>query len=192
MCALAFVDYENVGSLNDFDLSKYEKTLIFMGEKQKYINIEHMTSNQELSFNIIKVGGVSPNNLDFHLSFYLGKLHTELDKKISFDIISNDKGFAPLIEHINSHNRTCRLISTRKEVKKVTTPSTLDLLEEKLIPSLKSRAKIKRPKSYESLCNHINSQLKLDGKDKLINLYINKLITQKFIKNDDGKILYLD
>ena len=31
----AFIDYENIGSLNKVDLSFYEKIIIFVGAKQK-------------------------------------------------------------------------------------------------------------------------------------------------------------
>ncbi|MDQ7073673.1 MAG: PIN domain-containing protein [Gammaproteobacteria bacterium] len=45
---------------------------------------------------IIQIHTTQENNLDFHLAYYLGKYDQEANKNITFEVISNDKGYSPL------------------------------------------------------------------------------------------------
>ena len=48
----------------------------------------------------IKISGNGRNALDFHIDYYIGVLATK-DSNGRFHVISRDKGFDPLIRHLN-------------------------------------------------------------------------------------------
>ncbi len=102
----AFIDFENIPTLEGIELVKFSKIYIFIGAKQNKISLGN---NIELlsEFHFLKLKNTSPNNLDFHISYYLGKFDTLADKTIQFEIISNDTGFDPLIKHIKENGRKC-------------------------------------------------------------------------------------
>ncbi|WP_229360329.1 PIN domain-containing protein [Ferrimonas sediminicola] len=85
----AFIDYENIGRLDKVDLGS-----------------QHYPSPIELT--LIQVQEIQSNNLDFHLSYYLGKFDALEAPEIAFDVISNDNGFTPwsLISAATAANAT--------------------------------------------------------------------------------------
>ena len=89
----AFIDYENIGSLEKIDLEIYQRIIIFLGAKQSKIDFGNKKYSEALDFTIIHLNATSSNNLDFHLSYYLGKYESIAQKEISFEVISNDNGF---------------------------------------------------------------------------------------------------
>ena len=67
------------------------------------------------------------NNLDFHLAFYLGVHHLEAGKDVKFHVISNDKGFDGVIQHLVDMGRACERVSRakKKTAKKVVAKKTV-------------------------------------------------------------------
>src|SRR5699024_9745325 len=99
---------------------------------------------------------------------------------VSFEIISNDKGFSPLIAHIKTNGRSC------KQVKVATAPTT----KSKLITSLTSKPKDKRPKKVSSLRNHIATHMAVKGNEIAIQNYFNQLVNEKLIKVSGDDVEY--
>ena len=98
----AFIDYENIHSLEKVgDLSAYMRIIVFLGAKQQSINFGELRSHKMLNLSVIQIEAVADNNLDFHLTYYLGLFDKQEDDAIEFDVISNDKGFDGVIAHIN-------------------------------------------------------------------------------------------
>lgn len=178
----AFIDYENVGNLDCIDLSSYEKVVLFLGAKQPKINFGTSRYNQPIDMLLVQLKACQANNLDFHLAYYLGKFNEQLEKRISFDVISNDNGFAPLIAHIKNNGRQCIQVKTQKAAPTQT--------NDKLLNSLLNKAKEKRPKSVTSLKNHIASHLRLQGNDIAIQQQLKLLQEKKIIAIDNEKINY--
>ncbi len=104
----AFVDLENIGSLKNISIDKYDRIYVFVGSMQSNISLTSDSTENFVELKILKVRGVSKDNLDFHLSYYLGKFDTSAKKDISFTIISNDTGFDNLIKHISCTGRKCQ------------------------------------------------------------------------------------
>lgn len=97
------VDYENVQPVLSQHIES-DKThfIIFVGSHQSRISYELAASLQPLGKKVqyIKMNQGGRNSLDFHIAYFIGKLSTE-DKQANFVIISNDKGFDPLVEYLN-------------------------------------------------------------------------------------------
>ena len=79
------------------------KVLVFVGQNQSKISFDLVSAVQHLEKNAeyIKIQGNGPNALDFHIAFYIGQFSVE-NGDSHFHIISKDKGFDPLIKHLES------------------------------------------------------------------------------------------
>ncbi|MCV6611164.1 MAG: PIN domain-containing protein [Amphritea sp.] len=177
----AFIDYENIGCLSKIDLSVYCKVVLFLGAKQPKIDLGEKKYDSPIDLVLVQLKATQSNNLDFHLSYYLGKYDHQAPANVTFDIISNDNGFSPLIAHIKTNGRNC------KQVKVNSAPSA----KSKLISSLTSKPKEKRPKKVSSLRNHIAAHMAVKGNEVAIQNYFNQLVNQKLIKVSGDDVVYI-
>lgn len=177
----AFIDYENVGSLAKIDLSLYQKVFVFMGAKQLRLDFG---DNRQYSFpiniQIIQIAVTQSNNVDFHLAYYLGKTNLEAPSEVIFEVISHDNGFTPLLSHLKQNGRQCKLFKIGNAC----------LEKNKLLQSLITKPKEKRPQKVTSLKNHIASHLRIKDDQVKIQSYVNQLIADKSIMLEGDKIVY--
>jgi hypothetical protein len=176
----AFIDYENIGCLSKVDLSIYSKVVLFVGAKQPKIDLGDKKYDSPIELVLVQLKATQSNNLDFHLSYYLGKYDGDAPAGVSFDIISNDKGFLPLIAHIKINGRVCKQV----KVASVPTPKS------KLISFITSTPKDKRPKKIVSLRNHIAAHMGVKGNEVAIQNHINQLVNEKIIKVSGDSVEY--
>ncbi len=85
---------------------------VFVGKAQTKLSFETVSAIQDLGerAKYIKISGAGPNALDFHIAFYIGQISSN-DPDAFFHIISKDKGFDPLVEHL----RERKVYSIRSE-----------------------------------------------------------------------------
>lgn len=205
----AFIDYENIGSLNKVDLSCYEKIIIFVGATQKTINFGDYVYLEPLEITYIKIAEVKKNNLDLHLAYYLshynniasnsssanyGSSKNGSSTNIAFEVISNDKAFAPLVTHINSTGRQCtqvgwlaeasnKLKNTRIKKAKKNTPH--------LISNIYYMHKAARPKRISALRNHIQTCMGIKDNVQLeVHKYIKELLQEGVISIENELVKY--
>lgn len=176
----AFVDYENIGTLAKIDLSLYQRVFVFMGAKQPRLDFGEKKYEFPIDIQIIQIAISQSNNLDFHLAYYLGKTNGEAPAGVVFEVISNDNGFSPLLSHLKKNGRQC------KQLKMGTASSE----KVKLVQSLSSKSKEKRPKKVVSLKNHIASHLRIKGDEVKVQSYINQLVTDKYLHLDGDAVVY--
>ncbi|MCR3984967.1 PIN domain-containing protein [Aeromonas caviae] len=96
------IDFENVQPERLAVLAKdHFKILVFVGANQSKLVFDTVSVIQQLGdkAQYIKIAGSGPNALDFHIAFYIGQLAAS-DPTGFFHIISKDKGFDPLIQHL--------------------------------------------------------------------------------------------
>ncbi|HHF0534535.1 TPA: PIN domain-containing protein [Vibrio alginolyticus] len=177
----AFIDYENIGSLGKVDISPYKKVVVFLGAKQSKIDFNESRYDKPIDLVLVQVKASQSNNLDFHLAYYLGKFDAEAAEAVTFDVISNDSGFSPLISHIKSTGRQC------KQVKVTGVSGEL----QKLIQSLTSVPANKRPQKLKSLRNHVAALLRIKGNDAAIQGYLNHLVNNKVVRVSGDSVEYL-
>jgi hypothetical protein len=70
----AFIDYENVGSLGEVDLSGYERVIGLLGAKQPRLDFTDTQQDEPVNLVVVQVKGSQASNLDFHLACYLGMI----------------------------------------------------------------------------------------------------------------------
>jgi hypothetical protein len=116
----AFVDYENVGSLEDISLEQYERIYVFCGPKNSKLKLGELPAEGFCRIELIGLKTSGRNNLDFHLTFYLGRHHEVAEKQVGFHVISNDIGFEGVVEHLRKLGREAQRIGTRPPRAKTT------------------------------------------------------------------------
>ncbi|AGO17199.1 PIN domain-containing protein [Glaesserella parasuis] len=206
----AFIDYENVNSLDGLNLQEYDRTFLFIGSVNNQLRLTEKF-NDEINITLITVKDISKNNVDFHLTYYLGKLDACVDKNIEFHILSNDKGFDGICQFIQ-HQREPR-ICFRKAINQTEEKIALPLLpnqatkvnnaEQEKISQVVQEFKAfiskvqKRslPVKLATLKNSIYNQTSLKGvdkkeADKLLPKIIDQLVQKKLIKVNENKVSY--
>lgn len=108
-----FIDFENTNSLGNIIPKANDKVILFLGAHQKNFPISTVQELLELPCEkeLVKVEGQSANNVDFHLSCYLGLYNTTAPKSAKFIIVSKDKGFDNLVNTLNNRIRACSKVS---------------------------------------------------------------------------------
>lgn len=187
------IDYENVHPLS-FDLPKdYPfKVILFVGASQSKIPIELVTSMQMIGTDAeyLKIEGNGKNALDFHVTFYLGRLF-EKDPNGYFHIISKDSGFDVLIKHLRNQKI---LIQRYKQIidipaLKISNSKTLEEKIQVITDYLKSRGNAK-PRKVATLSNTINALFMKALSDKELETLIDKLAQKKLIRIEGTIVHY--
>lgn len=184
----AFVDYENVGSLENLDIQKYDRIFIFCGPKNKRIKFGEFPSDRFCVVEFISVNTTGSNNLDFHLAFHLGRFHEIAERTIVFHIISNDEGFNGLVNHLKTIGRGCKKVLSRPIM-----AEQLPVLSEDtklVINGLKLLDGRKRPRKKASLMNWIKSRCqKLANATSHESIY-KELLNMEYVQESDSGISY--
>ncbi len=194
----AFIDYENINRLDKLNLSAYKKIIIFMGHNQNKINFRETRYNENINLTIIQVNGVSKNNLDFYLSYYLGFFNEKAPKETIFHVISNDKGFNFLVDHINKTIRPCRQIEIINKIKKKNKIKKEPRIEKiskytnKIIEKLSLLDFKLKPNKKESLYNYISTSLNIKKSPETIETVFNELIVFNLIYLEGNKVKYIE
>jgi hypothetical protein len=93
------IDWENVQP-NDADVRALvpEATdlWLFHGPNQKNVASHHVAFGERAT--PVRIARTGKNALDFHLSFYIGYIAAR-DPQARFVVISNDKGYGPMLDH---------------------------------------------------------------------------------------------
>ncbi|MCY4390392.1 MAG: PIN domain-containing protein [Desulfurellaceae bacterium] len=148
------------------------KVLVFVGQNQSKLSFDLVSAVQHLGKNAeyIKIQGNGPNALDFHIAFYIGQFSVE-NSDSHFYIISKDKGFDPLIKHLESKKipvhrhkdisgiplpKPAKAKKEPAHVSKPVSPSITKERVQKIVEFLIARGNAK-PRKLKTLSNSINA-----------------------------------
>ena len=111
------VDYENVHKVDLSVLDDSYSAIIFVGVNQNIPKAarKESTAHRFRRADFRKVGGAGKNALDFHIAFQLGRTFETSPSTICI-VLSRDKGFDPLLQHLNSVGFQCRRIDSLDEL----------------------------------------------------------------------------
>jgi hypothetical protein len=128
---LLLVDYENVPKVDLSVLDEGHRAVIFVGHHQEPPKAARKPAAAH-RFNRVdfqKIEGVGKNALDFHIAFHLGRVF-ETAPDTECIVIAKDKGYDPLLAHLNMNGMKCRrvesweaLVAGRPAVRKVPAPA---------------------------------------------------------------------
>lgn len=117
-----FIDFENLQKVKFKKLEKVcDRVFILIDAAEKSIPFSLVRQIQKLGKAVkwIPIKNPDDGDLNYHLSFVLGKLHQKTDKAVEFAILSNNRSFDPLVNFINESGRTCLRVKNRKPQKPV-------------------------------------------------------------------------
>ena len=172
-----FVDFENVHQIDASVIgAKSVNFTLLLGAKQTKLDaglveklMEHAASVQ-----LIRLASSGKNALDLTLAYYVGRT-VSADPAAYIHIVSKDKGFDPLIEHLRSlhihahrHDSFATLtFSGTAKVAGVASKAEPAGQEEPLNRVLEHLRKnvANRPKKKKTLLSHLKSQLGKDATD---------------------------
>ncbi|HEX7052547.1 MAG TPA: PIN domain-containing protein [Burkholderiales bacterium] len=158
MQSFVLIDFENV---QPADLAALEaphfRVILFAGASQASVPFELAQALQAMGERgqYLKVSGNGRNALDFHIAFYIGRL-AAAHPKASFHIVSRDKGFDPLIQHL----ATLGIVASRvTELAAIARPGAAGSGEERLARVLANLQSLNggRPRTVKTLSNTIAS-----------------------------------
>jgi hypothetical protein len=183
-----FLDFENVALQAIPEHADIQKVFLFVGEKQTKVSIEIAESMQRLGqkAELIRINGSGNNALDFHIAYYIGK-YSEIDPNGKFRIVSKDKGFDPLVSHLNFKKIDCARIETLAT--KVISKKNLKEMISELGTHFHELSEKARPKKENKMKAYIKNRIKQE--DAIVNEAFEKLISDGQIEVIGGKIKYL-
>jgi hypothetical protein len=199
-----FVDFENV---SECDLTLIGTKLVsftfLLGARQTKLNttlveklLEHAASVE-----LVRLTSSGKDALDLALSYYLGR-KVLTDPTAYFHIISKDKGYDPLVEHLRSrhiharrHDDFSSLTFSYKPKEKVAAVPVVKPAEEvdelKLVLERLRKSANNRPKKKATLLSHLKSMLGKEATDADAAQMFEKLCKTNHIRlGDKGAITY--
>ncbi len=184
---ILFIDYENVTQVKLANLQQPNlKIFIFVGCAQVKIPFELVRETHQLGAAVewIGVEEIGPNALDFHIAFYLGQISLQCPTS-NYVILSRDRGFDPLIQHLGNLGFACRridnleLLSGRSDL-----AHSQEFLSDYAIAKLSAVVPKSRPKKRATLYTYLKSILskyqpsELEVRQLLDGWFVNGKITE--------------
>jgi len=108
---LLLVDYENVPRIDLSLLDESYEAIVFVGAGQNPPRAARHrdTAHRFRRVAFQKIAGSGKDALDFHIAFHLGRMF-ETSRDTLCIIVSRDKGYDPLLLHLNSNGFQCRRV----------------------------------------------------------------------------------
>jgi len=104
------IDFENVQPKALDRLRPGEHRIkVFLGQHQGRLMLELVRALQPFGSDAeyIQIQGSGPDAVDFHIAFYIGRL-AAAHPQATFNIISKDRGFDPLVRHLGTLGIACQ------------------------------------------------------------------------------------
>lgn len=114
---LLLVDYENIQKIDLSLLDESYSAIIFVGAKQNPPKAARKpaTAHRFQRVDFHKIEGSGKNPLDFHIAFQLGRTIETAPETECF-VLSKDKGFDPLLIHLNKSDLKCQRLERIEEL----------------------------------------------------------------------------
>ena len=114
---LLLVDLENKQKVDLSPLDEGFRAIIFVGANQNppKASKRPATAHRFSRVDLLKISGAGKNALDFHIAFELGRTFETAPDTHCF-VLSSDKGFDPLLNHLNANGMTCRRVQSIAEL----------------------------------------------------------------------------
>lgn len=124
---LLLVDFENVHKVDISLLDESYRAIIFVGANQNPPKAakNKATAHRFTRVDFLKVEGTGRNALDFYIAFQLGRTF-ETAPDTECIVLSKDKGYDPLLVHLNKNGLKCRRVNSLEELLPVPTVLIVD------------------------------------------------------------------
>ena len=187
---LLLVDFENVQRFDLALLDSDVRIVIYVGASQKSVPIELVKRLQDLGGRVEweEVEGNGSNALDFFIACHLGRV-LERSPQIQCIVLSNDKGFDPLLRHLDRSGLKCRRINRIADL-----APKADLADgsefARVVEILKKSEKKSRPRKRKTLGGYIASIFQNKLEPEAIDRIIDKLLAKKMVSETGNAMVY--
>lgn len=187
------IDHENVQieALPGLD-DEHFKVLIFVGASQNKLAYELVAPVQKMGTRAeyVKISGNGSNALDFHIAFYVGQLAAQ-DPKAYYHIISKDKGFDPLIQHLRGKKISIARSDSIADIPllKASNAKTATEKLDVIVGNLKQRGSSK-PRTIKTLSSTISSLFQKQLADEELTSILSELQDKGWILTTENKVSY--
>lgn len=192
---VVLIDFESVqpDSIEALNHDHFQ-VLLFCGANQTKVPFEIAATLQKLGprAQYVKIAGTGPNALDFHIAYYIGRLAME-DPSAFFHIVSRDKGFDPLIQHLKAQ----KVLTVRSEsiaeipiVKNGVKKPPIERAEA-FIAKLKE-PKITKPRTEKTMSSAIKAHFQPGIDEAEVVQILKAMVATGFISIEAGKIVYAE
>jgi hypothetical protein len=138
----------------------------------------------------IRIVGNGPNALDFHITYYIGRLAVE-DPDAYFHIISKDAGFDPLICHLKTQKIFAQRVKSIDDIPLVKSANTKSLAERvDLVLSRLNNLKATKPRRVKTLASTVTSLFQQQLSDSEVAELVEELERRGIIAVREGKVSY--
>ena len=188
------IDFENVQPDNISALAEnHFHVYLFLGSKQKRLHVDLVAAMHDFGpvrSKYIQVTKIGPNALDFHITYYLGRLIAK-HPEAYFHVISKDKGFDPLIEHLTTNGSHVARRDSVAAIPVLNIHKNSDRAEKlaAVVEHLKCRGSSK-PRKEDTLKNTLRQAFKNDLSEAEILSVFNELKKLNYITLTNGKVTY--
>ena len=194
--SILFVDFENVHKVDLSAVPADVTVPFFFGASQNSVTREFHLAAHKLGprYVPIEVAGQGKNALDFHIAFYLGE-YLAKNPTSTCIILSKDKGFDPLVTHLQGREFQIRRVSALAEAfgkeSSVAVPPP-DPRMQRAITLLAKVEKKNRPRKRARLAAHLATYFQNADKvsDAEIDGLIDRLISTGRISESKSAITY--
>ena len=185
------IDYENVqpDAMEALDRDHYN-VIVFVGSNQAKVTFEVASVLQRLGdrASYIRISGNGGNALDFHIAYYIGLLSAE-EPSAYFHIVSKDKGFDPLIEHLRSKQVLAGRSTSVSDLPLVKAESSKSMAE-KAAAVAAHLERIHKPRTVKTLGSTINSLFQKTLSEEDVQRVIAELARKGVIAVNESKVSY--
>jgi hypothetical protein len=205
-----FIDFENLQKIDTNKIDTKTKIIVMVGLDQENKAIEFISKiiKNVSSIELIKINGRGKNAMDFFIAFYLGKYYKEIkDSKII--ISSKDKGYDPLIKHLDGcgmsiekinvdnivENIESKIKESKTHIKKQDNKKNEDENNNIIISYLQKQTKSqksKRPQKLVTLENYLYTHFAQKISMEKIKKSINFMKENNYINILNNKIKYIN
>jgi len=187
---LLLVDFENVHQVDLAHLDEHFNVIIFVGLVQKTIPIELVMSAQKLGSRVEwqRVEGNASNALDFYIACHLGRV-LEKSPTQHCIVLSKDKGFDPLLRHLNKNGLKCKRINSLLELEPESSAAE-EPNYKRMLELLSKTEKKLRPRKRTTLSQHISAMFQKNISQAEVDRIIDILFATKMISESNNTITY--
>jgi hypothetical protein len=192
--SFVLIDFENMQPKNMALLLGSDYTIkVFVGAHQVHVPLEMAQALQAFGpeAEYVRITGNGSNALDFHIAYYLGRLALE-HPGASFHIVSKDRGFDPLIAHLNARDISCTRHTSLEPLATPPKKSHAAPAQDKLKTVVEHLVKRKdsKPRTAKTLETTIKALFKGKLTDAELKALLEDLEKRRLIKIVDCKVTY--
>ena len=190
---IVLIDFESVQptSLIALDADHF-KLKVFVGATQNKLPFDLVTAMQRMGerAEYVKIAGVGPNALDFHIAYYIGRISCD-EPEAFFHIISKDTGFDPLVQHLKNQRILCGRWPSLEEIPVVKAMHVKTPNERaRVFLCMLQQPNVAKPRTEKTLRNSVAAHFQKQLTDAEISAVINALQGPGHLSIIAGKVTY--